>query len=571
VLGRLSYGVLGLVVGLAAWSIAAGSPAFSFVGTSWLDQVALLGAGWILVVAAVVFSRRRPHNAVAPLLAGAGLAWFVAEFDSPGASSTFVFTAGLLLATSCPAIVTWVMFSYPSGRISGWAERATAVGAVVGAVVLGVLPALWLQPASLGCGSCAENLVALWDDPRTVADLTRAGLRVASTAAILAIVVAGWRLFRSSPARRRLDAPIVIPASVYLAAVSWTYVRSLERGFVATGAAERRLWLAQAAALAALALGVVFEEVRVRRIRSAVARIVVRLDESAARERISDTLARALSATDVDVAYPLDDGIHVDADGEPVSLPPADGRVATPLIAGGRTVAALVHHRGLLDDAAVVGEIAAAVQLALENERLHAELRAQERELQASRARIVAAGDAERRRLERDMHDGAQQRLVGLLMSVRLGQTILHPTVGIHTDTARRLDRMADDLQLTIDELRRIADSIHPAVLTDEGLRPAVECLADTAQLAVGPMPVERFSTAIENAAYRVIAEAAGAGPTHVAAEHRDGVLVIDVATASQPEALLDLEDRIGAVNGSIRVGGSDGEGVTLHVELPCG
>ncbi len=569
--GRVLFGVVGLVVGLAAWSIAIGSPAFSFVGTSWSDQVALLGAGWILVAAAIALSTRRPRNAVAPLLVGAGLAWFVAEFDSPGAGSAFLFTAGLLLATSCPAIVTWLMFSYPSRRIEGWAERATAVAAVVAAVVLGVLPTLWLQPASIGCASCAENLVAVWDDPETVADITRVGLRVASVAAVCTIAIRSWRLFRSSPARRRLDAPIVIPASVYLAAVSWTYVRSLERGFVATGAAERRLWLAQAAALTVLALGVVFEEARVRRMRSAIARIVVRLDESAARERISDTLAGALSTTDVDVAYPLDDGLHVDADGEPVSLPPADGRVTTPLIAGGRTVAMLVHRRGLLDDSVVVGEIAAAVQLALEYERLHAELLAQERELQASRAQIVAAGDAERRRLERDIHDGAQQRLVGLLMSVRLGQTILHPTVDANTDSSRRLDRMADHLQLTIDVLRRIADSIHPAVLTDEGLRPAIEYLADTAQLAVGSMPVERFSTAIENAAYRVIAEAAGTGPSHIAAEHRDGVLVIDVAIASRPEALLDLEDRIGAVNGSILVGGSDGEGVTLHVELPCG
>ena len=301
-----------------------------------------------------------------------------------------------------------------------------------------------------------------------------------------------------------------------------------------------------------------------------MARIVVRLDESAAREPIGDTLARALSTTDVDVGYPFGDGHYVDAAGEPVSLPPADGRVTTPLAAGGRIVAVLVHRDGLPDDSVVVSEIAAAAQLALEYERLRAELLAQERELLASRARIVAAGDAERRRLERDIHDGAQQRLVGLLMSVRLAQTLVRPAENDDIDTSRRLDCIATDLQLTIDELRRIADSIHPAVLTDEGLRPAIDCLADTAPLAVGSMPAERFSTAIENAAYRVVAEAAGTGPTHVAAERRDGVLVIDVATALRPEALLDLEDRIGAVNGSMIVAASDGVGVTLHVELPC-
>jgi signal transduction histidine kinase len=568
---RALFGVLGLGAGFAAWSIGAASPAFSFLGTSWVDQVALLGAGWTLVAASIVFATRHPGNAVAPILIGVAIGWFVAEFDSPGVDSTFVFTAGLLLATSCPAIVTWLMFSYPSGRVDGWVEGAAVIAAVVAAVLVGVLPALWLRPATLGCTSCAENLIAVWDDPGTVAATTRVGLRVASMAAILAIAVAGWRLLRSSPAHRRLDAPIIVPASVYLAVVAWTYVRSIERGFIATGPVERRLWLAQAAALSALAFGIVFEEIRVRRMRSAIARIVVRLDESASQERISDTLARVLSTSDVDVVYPIGDGRHVDADGEPVSLPPTDGRVTTTLIAGSRTVGVLVHRPGLLDDSVVVGEIAASVQLALENERLRAELRAQEHELQASRARIVAAGDAERRRLERDIHDGAQQRLVGLLLSVRLAQTLATRRADASAATPQHLDQMADDLQHTIDELRRIADSIHPAILTDGGLRPAIDCLADTAPLTVGSMPAERFPTAIENAAYRVVAEAAGTGPTHVAAERRAGVLVLDLATASRPEALVDLEDRIGAVNGSISVGGSTAAGVSLHVELPCG
>ena len=131
-------------------------------------------------------------------------------------------------------------------------------------------------------------------------------------------------------------------------------------------------------------------------------------------------------------------------------------------------MASLVHRRGLLDNPVLADEVVAAAGLALENERLHAELLAQERELRASRARVVAAGDSERRRLERNLHDGSQQRLIGLLLSARYAQSLLGPGAG--AAIRARVDRLVAELELSIDELRRIAHGIHPAVLTDEGL-----------------------------------------------------------------------------------------------------
>jgi hypothetical protein len=104
--------------------------------------VALLGASWSLVVAAVIFSARRPRNLTAALLVGVSVAWFVAEWDSPGAGSSPVFTAGLVLAAACPAVITWLILAHPFGRLTGWIDRSVVAVAVATAVALGVLPAL---------------------------------------------------------------------------------------------------------------------------------------------------------------------------------------------------------------------------------------------------------------------------------------------------------------------------------------------------------------------------------------------------------------------------------------------
>ena len=240
------------------------------------------------------------------------------------------------------------------------------------------------------------------------------------------------------------------------------------------------------------------------------------------------------------------------ADGQPVELRPTGIRTVTALVRDGRTVASLVHRRGLLDNPVLVDEVVAAAGLALENERLHAELRAQERELRASRARIVEAGDAERQRLERNLHDGSQQRLIGLLLSARYAQSLLGR--GSSPTTRATVDGLTAGLTAAVDELRRIAHGIYPAVLSDEGLAAAIDSLADDDEtLAIGSIPDERFGPAVENAAYRVVAEVARSGPTRVCAARRDGMLVLDVESERLPDGLVDLEDRVGAVEGVLR------------------
>jgi signal transduction histidine kinase len=566
---RLVLWPAGLALGAFSLIVARDDPTFSFAGTSPGGAVALLGAGWALLACALAFWGRRPGNAFGPILVAASGAWFVAEWDNPGVGSAVFFTIGLVLYAACAPLVAWAMLAYPSGRLASWGERLGIGVALAGAVlVLGLLPTLFLDPAATGCAQCPENLVLVSDKQGLFDDLNRVGVQLGLAWSVLLVAVAGWRLGRSSPVRRRVVAPVVLAGCAYLGLVATTFAASLDRGLVESGELERRLWLGQAAALAAVAAAVAWGLFRTRRMRSSLARLVVELGESAAPGRLRDGLAEALADPGLEIAYPVGGGRYADASGRPVELTLGDGRATTPLIRDGRPVAVLVHRAGLLDNPELIEEVASAARLALENERLQAEARAQLEDLRSSRTRIIEAGDAERQRLERDLHDGAQQRLVGLALALRLLQTRLGP------DDDRKLGLLIEaesELGLAIAELRELAHGIHPAVLTDEGLAAAVEALAEDVPLRVGDLPQERFSPVVETAAYLVVAETAKAGAASVRAERREGALVVDVEAEAEPEELVDLEDRVGALDGCLDVEQDADGGVRIRAEIPCG
>jgi signal transduction histidine kinase len=210
---------------------------------------------------------------------------------------------------------------------------------------------------------------------------------------------------------------------------------------------------------------------------------------------------------------------------------------------------------------------------------------AQLQDLQAAQARIVAGGDAERRRLERDLHDGAQQRLVALSLALRL------PTPQPGQAPAPRLTAMigrADhELRLAIDELRELAHGIYPAVLADEGLAAAVEALAETSciPITIADMPEERLPAPVEAAGYFLVAEASGliaalsgAEGATVEAKHERDRLVIQITSDASAQsgqdletALVDVTDRVGALGGRLRVGQAPAGAITIGAEIPCG
>jgi signal transduction histidine kinase len=303
--------------------------------------------------------------------------------------------------------------------------------------------------------------------------------------------------------------------------------------------------------------------------RSSLARLVVEFADAPRPGGLRDALAATIADPSLQLAYPLADERLIDARGQPVEL---EGEV-TPIVHAGREVALLAHQPGLLDDPALVDEVAAAARLALENERLQAEAQAQLEELRASRSRIVEAGDAERRRLERDLHDGAQQRLVGLLLALRLARSRVEGA----RDPAvlERIDGAETELRAALDDLRRLAHGIFPAALAEEGLAAAVEALAEEARipLEVTALPAERLDPSVEAAAYFVISEAvrkSSATALEVCAARRGIRVVVEVAGDGEPSGLVELEDRVGALDGSLEVVREPGGQVTIRAEIPC-
>ncbi len=289
---RLAFGALAIALGAFSLALARSDPGFSFARTSALGGLALLGAGCGLVVAGLVFWARRPSNAAGPLLALAGVGWFAAEWDTPGAGA-LVFTLGLLLYAACPALVGWATLAYPAGRLTSLPQRVAVASALAGAVlVLGLLPALAFDPAGGGCSDCPRNLLAATDQPDAVDALTRAGVHLGLAWSLLLLALTAWGVVRASPARRRLLAPVAVAGSVYLGLVAWSYAASLDRGFVGSGDLQRQLWLAQAAALAALAVAVLWSLVRARRTRGRVVRLVVELGEVARAGSLAEALAQ---------------------------------------------------------------------------------------------------------------------------------------------------------------------------------------------------------------------------------------------------------------------------------------
>ena len=371
--------------------------------------------------------------------------------------------------------------------------------------------------------------------------------------------------------------PVLVPGLIALAAFATGSLWSASRGSAGIGVVERATWTIEACALIILAAGSVLRIVRARQTRSAVARIVLELAGTDA-GGLQDRLRGLLGDPELVLAYPAGGGPLVTVRGEPTILGPEPGRRVTPLVRRGDVVAAIEHREGITEDADRMGEIIGAAGLALEHERLVAVSRARLAELRASRARVVEASDRERRRLERDLHDGAQQRLVGLALAIRLARSnppIEDQRASEEGAKEAALETAESELRATIADVRDIAHGIYPAALADMGLGAALGALAEDSRipLHLDAIPAGRLPPAIESAAYFVISEAltiSGALSARVRAGVEDGLLRIDLRLDGAHDAdLTELEDRVGAVDGTLATDVRDGS-VHLTAEIPC-
>ena len=329
-----------------------------------------------------------------------------------------------------------------------------------------------------------------------------------------------------------------------------------------------------------LPVGLLITFLRPRLNRGRMASLVVELGRGVPLGGLRDVLARALGDPSLQLAFAAPSGSgYVDAAGQPVDLPVGDPtRTVTRLERGDELLGVLVHDPLIeVEDPGLVEAVGNAARLALENERLAAEVRAQLEEVRASRVRIVEAADAERRRVERDLHDGAQQRLVALAMRLQVAKQST-------PEASALLDAATTELETAIGEVRGLARGVHPTILTESGLAAAVDALAERTTI---PMVVDvvdgRFDATVEATAYFVVAEAltnvvrySGAAGARVTARADGDVLLVEVtddgvggADPAAGSGLRGLDDRVSAIGGRLSVASPAGGGTTVRAELP--
>jgi signal transduction histidine kinase len=544
-------------------AIVRAEPGLALAGDSGSALAAELAAAALLVAAAIATWR---IGVVFPLLlAATGLAWLTAEWNSPGAGAAF--TPGLLLYAAWPPLLA-------AAALRGLDERPLdrlsvvllAASFGVGVGLLGLASAAVFDPSAAGCLQCPDNLLLVTDAPSLGHSLAQVGL--AGTAVWVAgfAAVATVRIVQASPARRRWSAPVLLPAVVAVALFAVDAIHGLDRGFVSNDPTDRALRLAEAGALVLVAGGVALTRWRTRRTRAALARLVLDIGAAPAPGELRAWLAESLGDPSLELLHRLESGEWVDADGHRADPGGRGERETTLVRARGEELLAVIHRPGLLDDPALLSELVTTARLALEHEGLHAARRARLEELRASRARLVAAADAKRRELERDLHDGAQQRLVAIALSIRLARR-----QGAADDAALNagLGEAEEGVRAAVVQLRDVAHGLFPTVLADEGLRAALDELSEHApRLVPRSLPGGRFPESVESAAYFAAVESLRLTERDVTVDGvaEDGRLRLMIDTGTQLDgALTQIRDRVGAVGGTVAVAGGE-----LRLEMPC-
>jgi signal transduction histidine kinase len=575
----LGIAVAGVAAGVVTALIVAHSEHADARGA--LIAVSLV-LGWSFIGTGLYAWDRRPENGTGALMVLVGFAWFFQPLAA--ANSALLFAVAYVFLNSFYAALIHLLLAFPEGRLRSRRDRRLVGITYFVAVALQVPPLLFFDtPDEEFCDGCPENLLLVMDSVPTAQAVSAIQMlpAIAIFATVGVIAVRRWRAAHG--AERTALTPVVWAGVGMLVMATF----QLAAGLALQEGVAQIFFFAVLLAMAAVPYGFLVGLLRSRISRAAaVSGLVEQLGQSVGSDReLRDALATALGDPGLGLTYWLPDGERwVDAQGHDVPDPAQLGDRATTMVRHeGAPVAALVHDPRLNEHRELLETVSAAAGLALQNQRLDAALRARVEELRTSRARIVEAGYAARRRLERDLHDGAQQRLVALGLDLRLARTKLDSDPAT---TAELLDASIAELSQATDELRELARGIHPAVLTDRGLGPALEALATRAPLPVevASVPDERLPEAVETAAYFVVAEALTnvakyANATHaaVSVERANGSLRVEVADdgvgGADPAAgtgLRGLADRVAALDGRLQVSSPSGSGTVVRAEVPC-
>jgi len=574
-MGRFAAPVRGPAFWLALWALVIGAEFAALVPVIWPDeehvetvQVIYRLIGGSFAACGLIAWRRRPDSRSGLLMTAAGAGFFlsaiIGQFHPPLAQTASILVQELW----APFFVALVLTLLTGGRLESRVDWL-----LVGAFVL----ALWiLQVVWLLFLEQDGNLLAAFPnaDIADAVDKGQRSLAGLACVAVAVVVAARWRA-ASRPRRRALLPSIAGSAALLL------FAALLTNDLVTGSRSQTVLWLA-ICSLVTVPAAFLFGLLRSRLARGSLADLFRDLKATRGVD-LQDALAKTLGDPSLIVAYRLPGSLgYADANGRPVLVPPvAADRSAATVESDGVELAALVYDSSLDDDPELIEAVRAAAGMALDNERLQAEAQTRLAEVQASRERIVAASDAERRRLERNLHDGAQQRLVALSLQLRL----LEGRVGDDPSAQELVSSASTQLAQSLEELRELARGIHPAVL-NHGLEAALDSLAARSTVPTtvayegdGPLPepVELAAYFVASEALTNVAKYAQATSARVRFSHTGRRAVIEIADDgvggaddSAGSGLRGLADRVEALDGRLHVVSPPGAGTVVTAELPC-
>jgi signal transduction histidine kinase len=575
---RIAIAVAGLALGVLAYEVQVDNLA----DTTTARSAANVLAAWSFLVAGLIAWRRRPENLLGPLMIATCFALLLRQFRY--SHDDLAFTVFVLLGEICWVLVAHVALAYPYGRLTDRLEKAYIALLYAFAVFFPLAILLVQDPARklrYFDSTPRDSLIRVWKNGSLADFLENAygvvGYGIFSVVFVLLVV---RKLVRATPRARRVLLPLLIAS---FAAAFWALLNGVLTLVSVTTLTHDLFWW-QIVGLAALPLALLWGLLRARLARAHVGELVVHLEQTTPDE-LQHELSVALGDPTLEVAYWLPDRREfVDGDGRPYAVPADDStRAVTRLEQADEPLGVLVHDPTLREEPKLVEAVAAAARLALVNARLVAEVNAQLEKVKESRSRLVAAADDERRRIERDIHDGAQQRLVALALELRSAQRRLGDEADPELD--QLLASTADQLQVAVEELRELARGIHPAVLTESGLAAALEALAARLPLPVSvETNIDHLPPDVEATAYFVASEAlqnvvkhSEATKAGVSASQADGLLVIQVvddgvggAKLNGGSGLRGLTDRVEALGGRVRIESLPGSGTRVVGEIPC-
>jgi signal transduction histidine kinase len=556
--------------GCLAWAAWPPTSQFAPILTS------MLVIGLSFIIAGLAAWQRWPRSRLGLLFTIVGYLYLV-PYALVNLANPAAFTFGNLSEGFYGAALAQLGLAWPSGRLRSRFECGVVIAEYVSAAVFGLAGMMFWNPTFDGCPASCQNLLLVhssrpvWDALNTASGLV--GLVL--TGIVLTLIIRHWRSAQGW-SRRAMVPMVWISCAVGVEQILTGGAFNLQlSSLVSFGLAPLVLLTGPALFVAST--------IRARTARGAVGAAVVDLEPGAPPTRLRDTLARALGDSTLQLAFRLPDGAgYLDTTGQVVDpARPGPGRAVTPVTEASGAV--LVHDGGLEQEPQLIRLTAAAASMALEHTRLQAEVQAQLEQVRASRARLVEAGDAERRRLERDLHDGAQQRLVTLSLALGMARdraAEADPELGSLIESASKEAREA------LTELRELARGIHPAVLTETGLTGAIQALVERSPVAttITAVPHERYPAAIEATAYFVVSEAlvnvakhARADGAQVMIRKFPGRLLVEVsddgaggARSEGGSGLRGLADRVASVGGVLRVDSPPGGGTRLEADIPC-